>query len=136
MPSVDSGLRFIRQRAESARHHQASWFTCVTTLSSAYIKKRRMMGSVNKSEKMRKEAVVAQFESVSRHLPGETEETTKTLVQARDFFPGLPEYKAGALPTRCDVRVPPVNCSTAQYWQVPTVLCNHVLLPLETNAAS
>jgi hypothetical protein len=54
---------------------------------------------------MRKEAVVAWFKVLSRHLPGRTEENHKNLSQdswfpGRDLNPGPPEYETGVLTTR------------------------------------
>jgi hypothetical protein len=52
-----------------------------------------------------KEAVVAKFKVLSRHLPVETEKMTKVLSQdsrspGRGLNPGPPEYKVGVLITR------------------------------------
>jgi hypothetical protein len=54
---------------------------------------------------MKKEAVVAYFKVLPRHLPEGTETTTKNLSRysrspGRDLKPGPSEYEAGVLPTQ------------------------------------
>jgi hypothetical protein len=53
-------------------------------------------------ERIWKEAAVAKFKALSRHLTGGTEEKHKNLSldsqsPGRDFNPGHPEYEAGVL---------------------------------------
>jgi hypothetical protein len=55
-------------------------------------------------ERMRKEAVVALFKVLPRHLPGGTEEKQKITQDrrspGRDLNPGPPEYETGVLATQ------------------------------------
>jgi hypothetical protein len=78
----------------------------LTTLSVFRNMYRRKLGWLvnNELRRMRKEAIVAQFEVLSWHLPGKVEENLEVLIRdssssGRGFNWGSPEYEAGVLPT-------------------------------------
>jgi hypothetical protein len=56
----------------------------------------------NELERIRKEAAVAYFMVLSRHLPGETEKHEGRRSPGHSLTPSPPEYEAGVLTLDCD----------------------------------
>jgi hypothetical protein len=81
-----------------------SLFSCVFSVSGYVVSNKRMIVN-NELERMWKEAVMASFKVLSKHLPGGPEEKHEHLSQdspslGQELNLGPPKYKGGGISTQ------------------------------------